>query len=205
MRNIIYCLLALFGFSPAASAALIKYDTTGFEFTLLGVGQGSGPFIFSGIMFQFNPVASHTVNASPSAIDLFGSLVVSGTAGPFPNTPVPAGLGLRIKITESIPESSNGFIPDATFTGSISTNASSVALTWPNTNPIHVGSAPTDYAILNSPLGVSPPSINGGVTGIQGVVTAVPEPSSVFLVFGGVLALLGRRARPGADGGVRVR
>lgn len=136
---------------------------------------------------------------TPSIIN-FGFLDTSGT-GHASLT----GLILTI-IVDSTPPGQFGVLPNGYLVGSITTNGSNSVILWgPNNTTTQFGHlpgvniGPFTYQVLNTSLGIIPPTVGNplGQTTIQadvvGSVGSVPEPVSSLLVGSGLLLAALRR------------
>jgi hypothetical protein len=175
----------------AAQAQIVQYNTLASQLCVGASGCGVASQTLGGsLRVTFNPIASATVNANPTAFGSFGELVMScvggGTACASQSL---AGLNLFINIAQFGPTGGNGSFSGGVMSGSMSGNASSASITWAVPNGVVIGDV--TYSILNNPLGLVPPSVNAGFSNVQGLITAVPEPSTYALMGAGLLTLLG--------------
>lgn len=179
----------------AAKADLITYDTTGSVFTKHGVSMGLRDYAFEDMRIIFEPVVDMVVDPRPFDFGLLGTLRFESVSGAsLPPVSMPDGFGLQIRINQSSPGTGFAFLPNATISGSISRDSSSVVLNFLDTTPVNPAGNAT-YFPVNNPLGLLPPSVNSGNTAIVGVITAVPEPSSLVLITSGLLIGFRRRRR----------
>lgn len=192
--------LFLLGLMAAGSAfaGTITFNTTSSQLCVGASGCGVSTQTIgggSGIIVTFNPIASSTVDASPTTFGSFGELdidcVGGGTACGSQSL---AGLNLFINITQTVPTAGSASISGGVIAGSISGTASSATITWSVPNAVSVGNV--SYSVLNTPLGLVPPSVNSGVTSIQAQITdntrpteEVPEPSTYALISAGLLGI----------------
>jgi hypothetical protein len=154
----------------------------------------------TGINVQFAPITSSTVNPNPNSFGSFGELVIScvggGTACGMQSL---SGLNLYVNVNQTAPTIGSATMLAGAISGNVSGTMSSASILWPIPTAVQIGAV--RYSVLNSSLGIVPPSTNHGVTSIQALITntaiVVPEPSTVMLLGAGLLALvfLPRRRR----------
>jgi hypothetical protein len=177
-----------------ADAQSVTFSTTGTQLCFGSAGCGVNQQVLpnSDLSVRFIPVSNVTVTADPHAVVDFGQLEVSCMVCP---TTSFAGFNLYLAITQSTPTSDIGLFGAGELSGSMDFRASSAAALWGAPAELMVGAV--TYSLVSNPLGLLPPSINRGVTAIQGRIatTVVPEPSTSALVGTGLLMLLGARHR----------
>ena len=183
--------------ATSAQAQAVTYSTTASQ---LCVGSGSCGVASqtigggTGVTLTFMGIASSTVIANPTTIGSFGELVMSCVGGGTTcGDQSLAGLKLTLNISQSAPTMGVGSIFDGVISGTLSGTASSAFITWSGSNAVNIGDI--TYSVLNTPLGLVPPSVNGGVTSVQALITnratVVPEPSTYALMSAGLITLFG--------------
>jgi hypothetical protein len=193
--------------APALTEAqAVTYSTTSSQLCVGAAGCGVASQTIgggTGVVLTFTGIASSTVNANPTTFGSFGEFVVSCVGGGTAcGSQSLAGLNLYINISQSVPTFGNASISAGVISGSISGTASSASITWSTPNTVSIGAV--TYSVLNTPLGLVPPSVNGGVTSIQAQITnnaaVVPEPSTYAMLGTGLAMLVGvaRRRRAAA-------
>jgi hypothetical protein len=100
------------------------------------------------------------------------------------------GLNLFIVVNQVAPTAGSATLLAGALSGNVSGTMSSASILWPNPNAVQIGAI--RYAVLNNPLGIVPPSTNGGLTSIQASITntVIPEPSAFVLLAMGLLGLV---------------
>jgi hypothetical protein len=188
-------------FSVGAYASPVTYSTIGSELCIGAAGCGVTSQTFGGIVtVSFSPIASSTVDPQSfggnSTFGSFGEITVSCIGGGTACSSVSlAGLNLYINLTQTAPSNGMGSLPGGVITGSISGNGSGASITWPASS-VNIGII--NYSVANSPLALVPPSVNGGVTSVQAVITdtTVPEPGTYAMLASGLIGLgIARRRR----------
>jgi hypothetical protein len=193
----------------AASAGTINYNTTGSTLSCNGVSgctqNTSSQVTVNGITLTYNADAGSGV-ATPSIIN-FGNLTATGTGTGVNLT----GLLLTI-LVNSTPPGGSGALPNGAISGTLNTTSSTSSIVFsPNNTTTGFGTLPGvvisgggkafTYQVLNTTLGLVPPTpadgITFGQTSIQGAVTdsSAPEPATLVLIgLGlGTVAMLKRR------------
>ncbi len=175
---------AFVGLTTAAHAGLVTYDTIGTQLCFGSQGCGVNSQTVNGqITVSFAPIVSSTVNADPTTFTSFGDLNVSCVGGGTAclSTDL-TGLNLYINTTQSAPTSGSATISTGSITGAISGMGSSAVITWSSLSAAVIGAV--TYSIANSPLALVPPSVNAGLTSIQGQISVaeVPIPAAGLLM-----------------------
>ena len=172
-----------------AKADPVTFSTSG-TFTCGGCsGSGSNSVTFLGgmgnaLMITFTGLGSTSLNTpTGSSFGTFQTFVsgngVIGASGTF-----------TLTITQTVPVAgSNSF--SATFSGTFSSSNSGTGVVNFTVTSISIGGI--NYSITNNPLNLVPPASNNGITTVQGQITgsAVPEPTSMFLLGTGLLGFAG--------------
>jgi len=172
-----------------AKADPVTFSTSG-TFTCGGCsGSGSNSVTFLGgmgnaLMITFTGLGSTSLNTpTGSSFGNFQTFVsgsgVIGASGTF-----------TLTITQTVPVAgSNSF--SATFSGTFSSSNSGTGVVNFTVTSISIGGI--NYSITNNPLNLVPPASNNGITTVQGQITgsAVPEPTSMFLLGTGLLGFAG--------------
>jgi len=172
-----------------AKADPVTFSTSG-TFTCGGCsGSGSNSVTFLGgmgnaLMITFTGLGSTSLNTpTGSSFGNFQTFVsgngVIGASGTF-----------TLTITQTVPVAgSNSF--SATFSGTFSSSNSGTGVVNFTVTSISIGGI--TYSITNNPLNLVPPASNNGITTVQGQITgsAVPEPTSMFLLGTGLLGFAG--------------
>ena len=183
-------LLAIVSLGMAeAKADPVTFSTSG-VFTCAGcAGSGTNSVTFLGgmgnaLMITFTGLGSTSLNTpTGSSFGNFQTFVsgngVIGASGTF-----------TLTITQTVPVAgSNSF--SATFSGTFSSSNSGTGVVNFTVTSISIGGI--TYSITNNPLNLVPPASNNGITTVQGQITgsAVPEPTSMFLLGTGLLGFAG--------------
>jgi len=172
-----------------AKADPVTFSTSG-TFTCAGCsGSGTNSVTFLGgmgnaLMITFTGLGSTSLNTpTGSSFGNFQTFVsgngVIGASGTF-----------TLTITQTVPVAgSNSF--SATFSGTFSSSNSGTGVVNFTVTSISIGGI--TYSITNNPLNLVPPASNNGITTVQGQITgsAVPEPTSMFLLGTGLLGFAG--------------
>ena len=186
-----FTLVALLGLSTISSmATIVNYDTLGSSLCPTAALCGASTSVTIGaVKVDFSVLATATVDASPTSFGSFGEIVIScvggGTACASQSI---AGLTLNIKVTQSAPSGGTGNIAAGTISGTISGTSSSASISWPVANSTTIGLV--TYSVANSPLNLTPPTANAGVTSVQARITVIPEPAT-YAMLGSALVALG--------------
>ena len=172
-----------------ANADPVTFSTSG-TFTCAGCsGSGTNSVTFLGgmgnaLMITFTGLGSTSLSTpTGSSFGNFQTFVsgngVIGASGTF-----------TLTITQTVPVAgSNSF--SATFSGTFSSSNSGTGVVNFTVTSISIGGI--TYSITNNPLNLVPPASNNGITTVQGQITgsAVPEPTSMFLLGTGLLGFAG--------------
>jgi len=176
--------VAVLGAASPARASLVTYSTTG----TFDSGDAAGTSVYSdlanGVRIEFLGIISQSVNANPSSTASFGNFNSSGTTA---TTPVALSSGFTLDIVQTAPAPGGA----VTFVGSLH---GTLAIDQGNAYvqfdaPLSQSIANVLYQITeadnNTPgrANIVPPSVNGGLSTVEGLVTvnAVPEPSTMVL------------------------
>ncbi len=167
--------------SASAFATSVTYSTSAQFFgpDVVGGAVSGNSLANAGATVTFTGVPSSTVDA-PTNISL-GTIQVLG-AGTF------TGDSIDLTISQSDPGPAGVVITSSTIDGTITSISNGIDISFaPGT--LSVASNPTITYVLESSYFLVAPDTNTGVTSIQAAVTAAPEPASLGLLGGSLLAL----------------
>ena len=172
-----------------AKADPVTFSTSG-TFTCAGcAGSGTNSVTFLGgmgnaLMITFTGLGSTSLNTPTGSS--FGNFqtFVSGTGA------INVSGTFTLTITQTVPVAGSDSFA-ATFSGTFSASNSGTGVVNFTVTSVNIGGI--TYAITNNPLNLVPPASNNGITTVQGQITgsAVPEPTSMFLLGTGLLGVAG--------------
>jgi len=175
-----------------AHADIVTYATAG----VFG-SSGTSTFSSGNVNIVYNNGSGINLNVNPSTQVSFGTFNTSLTTA---TTPTVITDTFTLTITQAAPIFGTGSFV-GTLSGTLSINTSTALVQF--TGPLSLTIGNSMYSIRsadnNTPgrVNISPPQANGGVSTIAGLITIVPEPSTMALTaLGGTVLLgLGHRSR----------
>jgi len=174
--------------TPARAATMVTYTTVG----TFG-SSGTNTFTSGGgdVTITFNGITTQTVSA-PSGIS-FGTFDTSATTAA---SPVAVSDTFTLQLFQTAPTVGGPITYVGSLTGTLSVDSSGAYILFagPFTQTIDTVSYTLTEADSNTPgrADLVPPSVNGGVSSVEGTVAvaAVPEPASLALLGIGLPALI---------------
>jgi len=183
-----------------ARADIITYATSG----TFG-SSNTSTFTSDGVSIIYNNGSGVNLNVNPSTQVSFGTFNTSATTA---TTPTTISDTFTLTITQATPFGTGAFV--GTLSGTLSVDTSTAFVRF--TGPLSLTIGRSVYSILSADtatpgrVNISPPRANAGISTIAGLITIVPEPSTMALTAlgGSVLLGLGHRSRRRATTAVVV-
>jgi len=173
-----------------ARADIVTYATAG----VFG-SSGTSTFTSGNVSIVYNNGFGLNLNVNPSTQVSFGTFNTSATTV---TTPTTISDTFTLTITQASPTPGNGSFV-GTLSGTLSVDTSTAFVRF--TGPLSLTIGNSVYSILsadaNTPgrVNISPPRANAGLSTIAGLITIVPEPSTMALTALGGSVLLGMAHR----------
>ncbi|WP_165246184.1 hypothetical protein [Paludisphaera soli] len=170
--------------APASQAAEVIFGTEG-VFTASGTSTLD---LGGGNLLQFFGEGLNLVNADPTSQATFGEFDTSLITSPV-NIPIVTGFTLTILQLSPAPTGDPDVVFSGTISGTIRIDNSGAFLQFdgPLSQSIASVIGPVTYSILSGDsftpgrVNINPSTTNGGRSTIAGLVTVIPEPSSIVL------------------------
>jgi len=167
--------------ASVAKAVSVSFSETGiFGSSGTGIANYSGGAGAGGVTVTFAPIATVNQQVPPTGSVSLGQFTVSAGAlnAPFSDT-------FTLTINQTSPSAGNASFGSATVSGQITINSGGGQVIF--SSPLIVSIDGVSYAIkssdINDALGtvaLKAPSSGGGVTTIQGQITAIPVPAAAW-------------------------